>query len=426
MNYLTILLATLGLFLSGCQPRPESGVAVGTPNASPTTTIEVDEPDVAIIIPTPALQTTPDPTPELFPVPLFTPTYPVPTPLTIAPTAMSQNTEYIDSGVGGYVCDRPPTLIDSRETFDFAGIVDMYFIDENKLRVEGIVNRESIITTPISPTIPLEERGDQAVSADIAWQTVEFNLRINEGEVLKPAFAPLIQNPCPDGNCSLNIVSQSPNKQWQLVQVYRGSSESGYWLVSQDTVLQLIGYVPYSFHWIWSMDSSMFWFAYSKPVFGAHSYITFLEGNSPVVFEMDEDEQSPLAVTYNYLVFSPIENRLLSLARLRYAESVPELYSFEFAQNVIEGPTVEQIPNLIKIEWDEGIQSILKIYQDGDNIRITSYDDSMSLLLLLDLFELSDEVMEHNVPLSLHAVSPSFQQFATTLGDGRIFVFDCP
>lgn len=423
-NPTLFFIVTICLFISGCTAKSEPSAVANTiadvTSISPTNDLTNEDPDTAIIIPTPPLQITSFATSTLFPVPLSTPTYPIATSPAGSSTPTSENLER-----GTYICNSPPTIINIQEIFDFNSFANIYFVNEHRLRVEGWVSREYIPTTPISTAPPWEQEGESGIrSADIFWRTGEFDLESGEREIIEPTFLPLLQNPCPE-NCSLDIISQSPDEQWQLVQAPLGSGALGFWLVSQGAMVQLVEYVPTFSKWTWSTDSSILWFIHTEPVNGARVLFVSLAETTPTIIEAESHALSPFALTHNYLAFSPTEKRVLSLAILPHAEPIPELYSFEFRQNTIEETEVEQIPNLIKIEWDEGTQNILNIYRNEDIMRITPYDNSMNLSLSLDLFELPTEIMDRNIPLNIHAVSPSFQQLATAFGSGRVFVFSC-
>lgn len=351
-----------------------------------------------------------------------TPTSIPPVPL---PTAGPQPVEAINSHEQR-VCPSAPTVLDVGDSFQIQVMTQMDFVGEQILEVAGWVPRP---LTPEQLSAPsANPSGGVITSSSVTLVAGQFNLLDSAATLRERDFAPLLLNPCPD-ECPFEILDQSPDDQWQLVQIRDRPNElAGVWLVSRSEKAQLVNFVPYWSKWQWALDNSLLWFIRPEPVYGLRAAIVQLE-HLPVVTVPEVSEENPLHPTDYFVAFSPVDKTVLSVSNPRKRGDLDEgkLYTFALTQSLTEIASVEVIPGLQKVEWNEATQSFLLIIPQEEAIEIRERDGTITVNLpLKELYELiSRMALSRNIPFQLHALSSTGDRLAITLGDGRIFVFDC-
>lgn len=306
------------------------------------------------------------------------------------------------------ICPSAPKILDLRGNFDILGPSHLSFTEEEVLTVEGWTERQD------EPGVTLK-RG-------------EYSLATGTSALHGLYLTPLLQNPCP-GTCRYEIFSQSPDNQWQLVQIRDGSDEqSGVWLVSQSQTIQLVNFVPFGSTWEWAADGSLLWYVHTEIEYGGSVIMVQLQ-TPPIVIRPEILMENPLNPTYFYVAFSLLDKTALSVKRSgRRGEPVTEkLYSFDFDQGLSQVEAMETIPGLVKAEWNEATHSYFLIILQKDHLEMRERNGNMTIRLPFSAFEgvLSQEILLLNIPFDNHVLSPSGEHLAITLGGSDVYLFEC-
>lgn len=343
-----------------------------------------------------------------------TATAPIPTntPPSIDPTDAPTPVESLIAEETIYACSLPPRIFDAKESLGIVGLTRMNFITEEILEIEGWGPRS--IESSLTPD-------EQRMLGDML-KIGQFNLAEDTATMLETDFAFLLPNPCPD-DCPFEVISQSPDAKWQLVQIRRRI-----WLISESEKVQLVDFVPSWITWQWSVDGAFLWFKHTEPEYGSRAPIVQLK-TPPVVTRPEVSEDNPLHPTNYHVVFSPQDNTILSTQK-SLRDGTPgngELYTFDLTESLTNPVSVETVPNLVKVEWNETTQEYLLITAYEDYVEIKRANEMITVKLFLNTFDdlISSEVIQHNVPFAMNAVSSSGERLAVILGSSRIFVFDC-
>ncbi|MBK9051509.1 MAG: hypothetical protein IPL78_11495 [Chloroflexi bacterium] len=132
-----------------------------------------------------------------------------------------------------------------------------------------------------------------------------------------------LQTPYLEDYYPVEVVGVSPNNEWQLLQITDApEAYQGFWLVNQETVTQIIPYVPALIRWEWSDDSEILWLIHALYDISGDSYglqIVVVDLTGPdapqTVFNSRDTDISPdlLSPRESYkLVFSPAHKTVLT------------------------------------------------------------------------------------------------------------------
>lgn len=376
----TIIIVAVTVAMSGCNMPNENLVDRTTlPPAIQSTSIESTNAPTRNI----STMTHPTSTPSQLASVIITATVKFkPTPVTtiseITPTIEPLGTSLSNSqSESGHICSAPPSRFDIQNTLDIYDISSLHFLDEETLVFYGWAPRPTPqigIETTVSTTPTKEETSALGgfVSARLLFKQGLINL--TTGNIISSTldFASLLNNPCRI-NCPLEILGESPNQQWQLLQISDvNESQIGVWIVSEDQMVRLVDYVPSSSTWQWSEDSSLLWFVHTTEEHGADSLITWLD--QPVTVTRSEDSiNNPLDPTYYFLAFSPLEKTVVSTGD-PFEQGLPdkdEVYTFDLTQSLSQPLEAQIIPEITNVTWNEATQNyLLSIVQEaGTEIR---------------------------------------------------------
>jgi len=322
-------------------------------------------------------------------------------------------------------CVSPPTIFNLRNSLDIQLLTQLSFLDETTILVEGWSPSDSINILLEQPELPDNESSEYIpLKKGILDITDEMITPLILEEQSFPTSAIC------SSTCYAELLENSPNEQWQMKLVRIGlDEERGIWLASENEKVRLVDFVPSWSRWYWSEDGSMLWFEYAQPEFGIGSGNVQLE-SSPKVVYTEVSKENPLDSTWYFVAFSPQDKTARSVRNLQ-RQGLPDitdnLYLYDFADNLTEPVSVETISGLVKVEWNNATQSYLKIITEDEAIKVVDMTEGSNIQLPFDAFEgiLSVEVLQHNIPFSFHAVSSSRDHLAVSLGDGRVFVFNC-
>lgn len=210
----------------------------------------------------------------------------------------------------------------------------------------------------------------------------------------------------------VDVLSQSPDEKWQLVQISDWSGgANGIWLISRVQTLQVIPYVPSSGTWEWADDSSILWYVHDTPEFGADSVIIHLE-NPPLINRSQRNPEIPLDATYYRLAFSPVEKTVLSIGDpSELGNDTDELIVID--ANDTDLQSSQTIPDITMLVWNQATQSYILMVQTDNS---TNFVD-LSGTLIVQVPEV--------IPPFVFALSPSGQRLAVGYGSAGIWVYEC-
>jgi hypothetical protein len=204
-----------------------------------------------------------------------------------------------------------------------------------------------------------------------------------------------IQNPC-DLDCPLEVIGVAPDNRWQLLQITDAPADyQGLWLANEDTVINLVPYVPFYSQWDWSSDSQMLWLVYtlqdnSGETYGSESMVVDLTATaSPqIIFRSWEEtgyqSQSPpnlLSPDEYTLVFSPVDKTVLLYEHMGSFSLIPpdnplDVYIMDVTQNPPQLLHKYKARYPFLIDWSDTLQDfvILELVTTGGVIYTLNND----------------------------------------------------
>lgn len=353
------------------------------------------------------------------------------TPLAVTPTTdhptVTQTIEPTvtvpDSSEPLRTCSAPHLRFDVQSVLGVNRFSHLSFSSEETLIFSGWSPRpESEITIGFAPdaSTPMPTRTNPPLggftSARIIFKAGQLNLATDEIMSHTLSFVPLLADPC-DGRCPLEIIGQSPDEQWQFIQISdTGEEYAGMWVVSQEQAVHLINYVPSSSTWQWAVDSSLLWFIHGREEYGADSLIIQLD-NPITVTRSETGNENPLDPTYYFMAFSPQDKTVISTDDPfeRGLPDMDKLYSFDLAQSFSKAVGTKVIPGITNVVWNEATQSYLLAIIQGNNTDIRTLDGTTLV-----------RIPEYQIPRLDFALSSTGEYLAVGYGavDG-IWVFNC-
>lgn len=299
------------------------------------------------------------------------------------------------------------------------------FTDENTLRVEGWGTR----APAAAPTATRDPQTDpHAGSHQVAFRQGQYDLANGTSTLLTPPAYSLLLDPC-SGSCPAEVFSQSPDGQWQLVQVYDSSPPvEGIWLVSSTHKLRLLEFIPFSSIWQWMADSSLLWYQHSAPIYGFEAIIVQLE-SAPIVTHQATGRDNVLDPNFYHVAVSPSEMTALSTTNPYFFDvpDIDDLNTVDLAPVAPQRTSVEHVPGIAKVEWNEATQSYLLILHRDEVVEVREQGGLPAVQLALNLFDdyIAKEALPYALPFRSHALSSSGRHLAVEYVAHQILVFDC-
>jgi hypothetical protein len=368
MKYDQLFYLLLIGFLMGCTPQVSPSIEEAL---LPTVTVLAME--STKITPTSAESTlVATPTPE----PVVTATWIVTPTIIATPTIVSIPTIVpTGSPTSLMVCDQLPAYVNVQEEMNNRThrFMDYFFEAENKIAFLIWSDRPNFDTRPF----PIHY--DWLLLKGVTW---DF-----KGDVFTERSVtdqqPL-QMPYPE-DYPIEVVGVSPNNQWQLLQVTEAPEEyQGFWLVDQETVTQIVPYVPSLIDWKWSDDSEMLWLFHTLHDVSGDSYagqsvrIDLMGTDAPqTVFTSRETDMSPslLLPSESYqLVFSPVRKTVLSYELINIDEALLNhplpVKMFDVSQNPPQQVEAFEVTPPLFIDWNDALQDfvIIELTETGGEI----------------------------------------------------------
>lgn len=319
------------------------------------------------------------------------------------------------------ICSGPPARFDIQSVLDVYNFSYLYFLDEETLLFRGWaprpVPKTSVETTAPSPSATQDPSTlGGFVSARVLLKGGQINL--TTGDIISSTldFTPLLNNPC-NANCPIEVIGESPDQQWQLVQISDASeSQIGFWILTKNQAIRLVDYVPSASIWQWAEDSSLLWLVHTTGEHGADSLV--IELDEPLITTRSEaGSDNPLDATYYFLAFSPQDKTVVSTDD-PFERGLPdkdEVYIFDLAQSLLHPVETQTISGITNVVWNEATQNYLLSIVQEDGTEIRTLDGEVFV-----------RIPEYQMPRLKFALSPSGTYLAIGYGavDG-ILVFTC-
>ncbi len=201
-----------------------------------------------------------------------------------------------------------------------------------------------------------------------------------------------VQSPC-EADCPLEVVGVAPDNSWQLLQVTEAPAEyQGLWLANEETVYNLVPYVPSNSQWQWSNDSHLLWLVYTLQDNSGESYASesmVVDLSAPaspqIIFQSynPNEWQSPHLLSPNKyrLVFSPEDKTVLSYEFVPSSEPNPpnnqlEVYRIDVSQNPPQLLNTYKASYPFLIDWSDTLQDfvVLELNANGAVIYALNND----------------------------------------------------
>ncbi|MCB0000391.1 MAG: hypothetical protein KDE56_31715, partial [Anaerolineales bacterium] len=277
-------------------------------------------------------------------------------------------------------CDQLPAYINVQEETNNRAyrFMDYFFEDENKITFVIWADRPNFDT--------------RAFKIHYAWMLLKgFTWDFKDDVLTEYSITEIIdQQPLQIPyleDYPVEVVGVSPNNEWQLLQITEApEAYQGFWLVNQETVTQIIPYVPSSMKWKWSVDSGMLWLIHtihdlSGDSYAGQSVVVDLTGaDAPqTVFNSWETDMSPNLLSPTEpepyeLVFSPTYSTILSYRNIEVDEALLNqpltVYSFDVSQNPPQQIETFEVTPPFFIDWNDTLQDfvIIELTETGGEI----------------------------------------------------------
>jgi hypothetical protein len=311
-------------------------------------------------------------------------------------------------------------------------ILQPRFENENLLIFEGWTEGPEPVVTPITPEPTPEMLPGPYIYTRRLIAGGQLNLSEGQFSQRPLDFDPLLNNPCGEA-CPLEIIGQSPNREWQLVQVHDWLAEkSGIWLVGKNEMIRLIPYITH-LQWQWATDSSRLSVVYSDPELGGYTLVAQLDnpivtrGTGPII----EDLTYLLDPWYYIVAFSPIDNTAISTTSFEFPQlDSDELFIIDLANASTVTPSPRVIPGIVTVSWNEGTQSFLIEIVKESGVEIQDMSGNTLIVIprsnFAELHSLPDQgQLESYFRVGdNYALSPSGSKFAVVQGS-RLLLFEC-
>jgi hypothetical protein len=266
-----------------------------------------------------------------------------------------------------------------------------------------------------------------------------------------------IQSPC-ETDCPLEVVGVAPDNSWQLLQVTEAPAEyQGLWLVNEETIYNLVPYVPSNSQWQWSNDSQLLWLVYTLQDNSGESYafesmvVDLTAPASPqIIFQSyDPNEwQSPHVLSPNKykLVFSPEDKTVLSYEAVSSSEPNPpnnqlEVYRLDVSQNPPQLLDTYKAQYPFLIDWSDTLQDFVVLELNATGVLIYALNHDMVYEIPMEVikqmprlvgvdgqtrtdFNTEVDIMILSTILERVALSPTFQH-VVLMDQARAWAFSC-
>ncbi len=339
-------------------------------------------------------------------------------------TIISTNTEYRPK-----TCTTPPQRFNFSQGLGMQELSNLEFEDEYSLVFEGWTNRPDPLVTPVTPEPTPEIRPDPFASHRILVTSGQLNLLNGTFSSRPLAVGHPLSNPCGE-DCPMEVISQSPDSKWQVIQVSDWVSETeGYWLVNEDKMERLVPYITGT-TFRWADDSSLLWLITPYPN-DRGGYTSLVQLGDSVSVKQSERGGWLDPLLY-FHAFSPFDKTLVLMPSFEHGHSRTEEL---FQTNLIEYPMqitkARDIPGIVAVSWNTPSQNFLIEVVKEKSVEFQDLLGNTLVTIPFSTLEpiiptLKDDSSSLSTGLSHnYALSESGQRMALVHSSGEIWVFSC-
>lgn len=329
-----------------------------------------------------------------------------------------------------YICEELPQEISIKDYEDLRALSKIRLLGDDVLSYVGWGSRPSIEDSGgITPT-PMTGQPEPNRSARTILKSGKIDFVAKESIPNSPMPGPLF-NPCNE-RCPLEVLSQSPDAQWQIIQISDWYDEQvGIWLVNKTRGMQLLSHVPFKSSWEWAADSGFLWYTYPLYEVGSDGIIIELDNLEENEF-ITVDNESRIDPSYYITAFSPTDKKFQSTPGVYIVgEESDEVFFIDVAQGVPEVTQSTTIPGIESVFWDEERQAFLYIIANEEGLFVQDSTGDNIVYIPHTVFEMMFPTIENLtpsrvLPLDNYSLSPSGRTFAYADQKGKtIYVFNC-
>ena len=308
---------------------------------------------------------------------------------------------------------------------------DLRFESEELVTFEGWTDRPEPTILPRTPE-PTTEPG-MAINVSSRIFLTAGQLDLSNG-ALSPrplAVSAPLANPCGEA-CPLEVLDQSPNGEWQLIQVNDWlRAQMGLWLVSAETEIRVVPYVPAYPSWQWAEDNSLLWLVYSFEEYGGETLVIHLD-NPPIVYKSQVG--GLLDPVMYWSSFAPADNMAFAVPAPEIDhDNMEQVFTIALKDDPERASGVWDVPGIVSVAWNEATRSTFAQGVTPDGITFQELPGGLSLTIpnetlatLLPSFTSAAD----NLPTGLSApgnwaISPSGGKLVLLPNPAVLWVFDC-
>ena len=329
------------------------------------------------------------------------------------------------------ICQEPPRLFNLLDKLGIQWINNLRFKSEELLTFEGWTERPEPSVLPRTPEPTPESFPIPNSSSRILLTGGQLDLLSGEMSARSLDVDAPLANPCGE-SCPLEVLGQSPSGEWQLVQVNDWlRSRMGLWLVSAETAIRIVPYVPAYPEWQWAEDSSLLWLVYNYDEVGGETMIIRL-GNPPTIHVANPGGLLDPVVYWGSLY--PVDNTALAVPAPGIGhEDMEKIFKIALDSDLERATGVWSIPGIKSVAWNEATQSIIAQVISESGVAFQELPGGFSLTIpneALSSFFPTFTSAESDLPTGFSAagdwaVSPSGGKLALLRGPSTLWVFDC-
>jgi hypothetical protein len=300
--------------------------------------------------------------------PVVTATWTVAPTIAVTPTVTATPTIVpTSSPTSPMICTQVPAYINIQEEMNNRAhrFMDYFFEDENKITFLIWSDR------PNSDIRLFPMHYDWMLLKGLTWDFKGDVFTEHSITDQQPMQKPYLED------YPIEVVGVSPNNEWQLLHVTEAPEEyQGFWLVNQETVTQIVPYVPSLIDWKWSDDSEMLWLSHTLHDISGDSYagqsvrVDLTGTDAPqTVFSSRDSDMSP-----SRLVFSPAHKTVLSYEPINIDEALLNhplpVSMFDVSQNPPQQIEAFEVTPPFFIDWNDTLQDfvIIELSETGGEI----------------------------------------------------------
>ena len=334
------------------------------------------------------------------------------------------------SDIDSKTCLTSPLRFNFRQELGINNIAYLKFENEDLLTFQGWTQRPEPNVTPITPEPTPDVRPEPNTSSRILFVSGQLSILDEKFSSLLLDVSSPLGNPCGE-ECPLEVISQSPNNEWQLIQVSDWlRNKNGVWLVSKEEMVRLVPFVSDPW-WRWSNDNSLLWFTSNNPNdLGGITLLVHL--NKPVTIDIAEN--GGLLDTFFYFpAFSPLNKNVQSVQSFEQgANRTEELFTIDISTSLTQASESRLVPGIVSVDWNDTTQSFLVQVVTGNGVEIQDITGDVLITIPLDTLKTAiPSLAEGRVELTgisnpgNYGLSSSGSRLVVVRNNEEFWLFDC-